>query len=358
MRIEIGSQKPEVRYGKSSGMIFLCSCILLFASLLPLSSARAAFSSKSAGTSGAAFLKIGAGARPAAMGEAFTSVADDVNSIYWNAAGLASLKEKNEFIAMRAQIFQDLEYNFFAFAHPTKSWGTFAIGLNNLNITGIEQRSADTDAPDSTFSSNDSAYTIAYAKKVSLSRISFLEEDEEGLQLGVGLKYVRQTIAGETANSVAADLGSIYRFSERPLSLGLAVQNLGSKSKFKSESDPLPLTIRLGSSYRLGKDWAASGVQSGEDIKTGLLLSGDVNFPRDNDPSLRLGTEFTHGWTENLGMSVRAGYQTGRSRQIEGTGSGVSAGAGIAYKFFSFDFAWMPYGNLGNTFRYSVKLRF
>src|SRR5439155_3323 len=83
---------------------------------------------------------------------------DDVNAVSWNAAGLAGLK-KNEFVGMRAQLFQDLEYNYFAFAHPTQSHGTFAVALNNLNVTGIEQRAADTDAPDSTFSSNDTAYT-------------------------------------------------------------------------------------------------------------------------------------------------------------------------------------------------------
>ena len=304
-------------------------------------------------------------ARPTAMGEAYTSVADDANAIYWNTAGLAILR-KNEFVAMRAELFQGLEYNFFAFAHPTKSWGTFAIGLSNLNITGIEQRTADTDAPDSTFSSNDSAYTLAYARKISFSGNPLLQEDDGGLQLGLGLKLIRQNIAGEVANSVAADIGSIYRFAEWPLSLGLAVQNIGSSSKFKNESDPLPLTVKLGTSYRVGKEWGASGVspyggspegrQSGQE--TGLLLSLDGNMPRDNDPSARLGTEFTRGWTENLGTSVRAGYQTGKSRQVEAAASGVTAGAGVAYKFFSFDFAWIPYGSLGDTFRYSVKLRF
>lgn len=288
------------------------------------------------------------------MGEAFTGIADDVNTIYWNTAGLATLKEKNEFVAMRAELFQDLQYNFFAFAHPTKSHGTFAVGLNNLNVTGIEQRTADTDAPDSTFASNDSAYTLAYARKLDMF---FGQGEDAGLDLGLALKYVRQNLAGETANSIAGDLGALYRFDGRPISVGLAVQNLGSKSKFKSEADPLPLTINLGSSWRLGQNWAMSGYQGGS-AKNGLLLALDLHAPRDNDISARMGTEFAYGWSENTTSSVRAGYQTGRNRQIEGMGTGVSAGAGVTYKFFSFDFAWVPYGNLGNTFRYSVKLRF
>lgn len=345
--------------GISRGLPFACRLLLLLSFLttyhfttLPL--VFGAFSAKSSGSSGAAFLKLGAGARPTAMGNAFTSISDDVNAIVANTAGLATLK-KNEFVGMRAEIFQDLQYNFFAFAHPTKSWGTFAVGLNNLNITEIEQRTADTDKPDSTFSSNDTAYTLAYAYRL---RSTGEDTGEAGLHLGLGLKYIRQTLAGDTANSVAADLGSLYHFAGLPLSLGLAIENLGTKPKFKEESDSLPLTIKVGTSYRLGEDWAISGVHTAEGEKNGLLLALDGNFPRDNDVSLRAGTEFTRRWSEDLLSSVRAGYQTGRSRQIQGTGTGVSAGAGITYKFFTFDFAWMPFGDLGNTFRYSVRLRF
>ncbi len=39
-----------------------------------------------AGTAGALFLRTGLGARAAGMGEAFTAVAVDASSIYWNPA--------------------------------------------------------------------------------------------------------------------------------------------------------------------------------------------------------------------------------------------------------------------------------
>ena len=43
----------------------------------------------SAGTTSAEILKVGVGARAIAMGEASTALTDDVNSLYWNPAGLA-----------------------------------------------------------------------------------------------------------------------------------------------------------------------------------------------------------------------------------------------------------------------------
>ena len=42
------------------------------------------------GTTAANFLEIGVGSRATSMGDAYVAVANDVSSIYWNPAGLAS----------------------------------------------------------------------------------------------------------------------------------------------------------------------------------------------------------------------------------------------------------------------------
>ena len=45
-----------------------------------------------AGTSAAQFLKIPVGARAASLASTFTSIADDISTLYWNPAGAASLR--------------------------------------------------------------------------------------------------------------------------------------------------------------------------------------------------------------------------------------------------------------------------
>ena len=50
------------------------------------------FAIGSIGTSGANFLELGIGSRPLAMGEAFAAEINDINSIYYNPAGLGSLR--------------------------------------------------------------------------------------------------------------------------------------------------------------------------------------------------------------------------------------------------------------------------
>jgi len=47
------------------------------------------------GTTGAQFLKVGVGARPMAMGNAFSALADDANAVNWNPGALAEVKHKN-----------------------------------------------------------------------------------------------------------------------------------------------------------------------------------------------------------------------------------------------------------------------
>ena len=47
---------------------------------------------KWSGIGGFQFLKIGQGARPVAMGDAYRAVADDINGIFWNPAGLTDIR--------------------------------------------------------------------------------------------------------------------------------------------------------------------------------------------------------------------------------------------------------------------------
>jgi hypothetical protein len=75
------------------------------------------------GENGAAFLKIGAGARPAALGDAFTAVADDANAAVWNPAGLARLP-RPEIVGTHTQWLQGGRHDALAGAYPTKA-GTF-----------------------------------------------------------------------------------------------------------------------------------------------------------------------------------------------------------------------------------------
>ena len=89
-----------------------------------------------------AFMSYGAGARGLGMGGAFFAVADDSSASYWNPAAL-TLLERKEFSAMQATMFADTTLNFFTYAHPTTTKGTWAISMTQLKSVGFEKISID-----------------------------------------------------------------------------------------------------------------------------------------------------------------------------------------------------------------------
>jgi hypothetical protein len=54
--------------------------------------------------------------------------------------------------------------------------------------------------------------------------------------------------------------------------------------------------------------------------------------------------------------SVRAGFNSADSDA--GGFGGASFGGGITYGSVGFDFALLPFGDLGNTYRYSLLVKF
>ncbi len=72
--------------------------------------------SQDKGTTGATFLKLGAGARAIGMGSAFTGLSDDASAIYWNPAGLGFTK-RWELSFNYQKHFADFDYQAFFFSH-------------------------------------------------------------------------------------------------------------------------------------------------------------------------------------------------------------------------------------------------
>ena len=101
-----------------------------------------------AGTVGAAFLKIEAGSRPAGMGGAFAGLANDVNTIYWNPAGLTAVNTR-QFTAMQNFSIADISNQFLGYAQKFSDRGTWGASFLGA-FTEIERRRRSTEEPDST----------------------------------------------------------------------------------------------------------------------------------------------------------------------------------------------------------------
>lgn len=285
---------------------------------------------KNVGTSGAQFLKIGAGARPVGMGETFTGVADDINAVAWNPAGLGRL-ESPAFTAMHTQWLQASNFAFLAAAYPFH-FGTIGVSMTSLTVDKIDRRAGDTFAPDSSFDSMDSAYTLSYGMGLG-----------EKVSAGLNLTSIRQKIDTVSASAVAGDAGLLWKTPVNKLTLGASVRHFGSKVKFVEESDPLPMTMSVGFGYKA----------LGDRLTMGL----DLNQPRDNNMKFGVGAEFRQPMAWQMAGSLRGGYNSANTDPTSGL-TGVSFGMGLSWRNVAFDMAWVPYGILGNTFRYAFLVKF
>lgn len=287
------------------------------------------FAGDARGTSGFQFLRLGVGARPAAMGEAFAGATDDVSAIYWNPAGLAEMK-RGEVTMSHALWLEGITYSNIAFGQPALG-GTIGVAFNTLNTGDIQKADNTGQRLAGNYSMADTMGVLSYARA------------KGDLALGANLKFVSSRLEEETARSCAVDIGAQYggfRVGDKLLNLGLAVQNVGTKAKYVSEAAPLPVIARAGGSLTLFK---------------GFLAALDLNYA-EKDLNLRAGAEYRRAVGEFI-LAARAGYKSDTVKEL-GFLSGVTAGMGIKWDDYQFDYAWNSFTDLGITHRFSLGVKF
>jgi len=277
------------------------------------------------GTTGFVFLRLGNGARASGMGEAFTAVADDATSIYWNPAGLANI-EGVELNVTHSEWLVDIRFEQVSVVN--EAFG----GTVGLNFTGVYYGKLDrygnypSLTPDGTFSPYDLAFAAGYGFDV-LPNLSF----------GASAKLIYEKIDFESATGWAMDLGLIHRSMVKGLTLAAAILNVGPQAKFVEEKFYPPFQFRVGASYRYSSDM----------IRGSLILASDAVFPNDTDAKLHLGFEYNY---KNF-ISVRTGYKANYYVQ------GATLGFGVVYEKLRFDYAYMPMQfELGNVHRFSISV--
>src|SRR4029077_17529299 len=135
----------------------------------------------------------------------------------------------------------------------------------------------------------------------------------------------------------AADLGSMYRVSPH-VTLAATLTNVGTKLKFLNEGDSLPLAFHLGAAFQA----MSRGLITAEGVyaKTGLA-------------SFHVGGE----WRPLDLISIRAGYRTDTLKELSPL-AGYSMGLGLNVWGQELGYAWLPYGDLGNTHYISLLMKF
>jgi len=290
------------------------------------SSVYGAFTEDDAGTVTADFLKLDIGGRAAGLGNSYAGLSDDSTAIYWNPAGLNQLSLK-KLDLMHAIWFEDIFYDWVSYSMPFK-YGNIGIGFQYLSYGKI-YKTDETGLEDGSFTPYEYCIITSYAKKMF------------NIPMGINLKYISSNIEDETAYSFATDIGGMYKLFNDKLSLGLAVQNIGTKMKYMEEEEELPFNIKYGACYEIRSNWIAVF---------------DINMPVDNKINIGMGSEYSYKINDLLSLAGRIGYNN-RAIKTGGT-NGITGGFGIKYRKYDIDYAFMPFGDLGNTHRISFGYKF
>ncbi|MFH1353233.1 MAG: PorV/PorQ family protein [bacterium] len=291
------------------------------------------------GSSTANFLKIGIGARAVGMGGAFSAISDDVSSVFWNPAGLGQLTRK-EASFMHNEWVEGISYDYAGYAHPLKPGdkGVFGGSLYYLTAGSIQGYDWEGTPLQKKYGADDTAAVFSYGRKLTGKRFKM---PDKGLYAGANLKLINKRLAMESAFGIAIDAGALYKpgwsLLDGNLQFAGVVQNLGTGLKFISKHDPFPFNFKIGSAYnRILFD-------------NGFTFALDLNVPSDNDVSLNLGAEYVF-W--NL-ISLRCGYKSRADLD-----KGVRFGVGFEVEDMRVDYAFVPFGVLGNTHRFSIGMKF
>ena len=337
-------------------------------------------------TTSVPFLRISPDARSGGMGDAGIALSPDANAGFWD-LGKTPFATSPDAIGVTytpwlKDIAQDVYMITLAGYHKLDDDQAFSGGIRYFNLGQIQFTDA-FGSPLNTGRPHEFAIDFGYSRKIS-----------DALGIGVALRYINSSLANGVAtngvtykagNTFAADL-SLYGDNTSDdgsgLTYGIALSNLGGKIGYTDNAetkDYIPANLGAGLAYT----WAFQ-----EQHK--VTLSLDVNkllvpaFPeitgnnaedsaRINDYhtqsvfsswfksfsastySVSLGGEYTY----NDQFSLRAGYY--KETKEMGNRSYFTAGVGMKYQIFNFNFSYLaPSGNgvtrnpLSNTLRFGV----
>ena len=293
------------------------------------------------------------GARANGMGESFVAIADDATAAWWNPGGAAFLKGNN-LALMHSQLVPDLAsdvyYEYLGYTNEISGVGTLSFAVVYLTYgTSVATNTQGEKTGD--FKSWEASGVVTFAIPLS-----------ENLGVGLSGKYIHASLAPAdltlekldgSGSSVAIDAGALWKIPRYKLNVGAALTNLGPDITFidQEQSDPLPLTLRLGVAYNP----IASEINN-------LLMTFDIEqslvWLIDSATDTRR-SEIYHVGAEYRYINLLAG-RLGYIYDEDGDFQDMTYGLGFIYKGkVALDYANVPQATtLDRVHRWSISVAF
>ncbi len=285
------------------------------------------------GGSSADFLKVAASPRSMGMGETGAGLANDaISALFLNPAGMARLTYPEAAFSYN-HWYEGINLQHFAYAHPTRDWGTFGLGGSIMRVQSF-QGFDNSGVKAGEVTAQDFSFKASYARRVW----SQTDDLRYGVFAGAGGKYARSSL--DTARAVAAmgDAGVIVVWPLGPgaIAAGASALSFGQNFQFDREKEKAPTVYGAGVSYAVPV------------YGDPLVVAYDVKKPRYESVRHHAGFELriAHVLAWRLGLTSH-----------QSLGFGYRAGVGFRIKNLDIDYALANYGRMGFTHLMGVSLR-
>ncbi|MEO9954946.1 PorV/PorQ family protein [Nonlabens sp.] len=324
------------------------------------------------------FLNIGVDAAALGMSNAVVASTDNVNSVYWNPAGLIRMEEQ-ELSLMHSSYFANIaQFNYGAYAMPIDDQSAFGFSVIRFSVDDIlnttqlidDQGNINYDRI-STFSTADWAFTFSYAREAKL----------DGFSYGANAKVIRRVI-GEFANSwgfgfdvglqfkrgdwqvgfMARDITTTYNTwaidEEKFAEISGAVENQNQELPETTEITLPKLQLGLARTFTFHYDHVLTAEV---DLNMRFIQTNDIISNSAVSATPALGLEY--GFTDLV--FVRAGVGNFQNvQQLDGNDSVTfqpNIGIGFKYKGIAVDYALTDIGDssealYSNVFSVNIDL--
>ena len=294
-----------------------------------------------AGTSASAFLKIPAGTpRAQALGNAYVSLAEGPDSIYWNPAGL-SVATNKEIHVSYLQWIGDYKARTLAYVQPMGKT-ILAISGNYMDISGLDRR----DDQGVGQPEGNNINVRNFVGTVSLARGFF----DNFIQVGGTFKYINENLDTNTYNNIAFDVGGKLDFGK--VGLGAAMINIG-------PSGEVPTGIRGGAHLKTKYYTLIAEAIKYNDYRLQYGAGLEIHIPDDLLQVARF--DLRAGWYSRDQAGTNQDSWTSRVGLDKTTN--VSFGFGMySDEVFGYgtriDFAMTPFGAFGTVYNLAAGVQF
>ncbi len=321
------------------------------------------------GTSSLQFLKVMPTARATAMGDAYSTLAQGSDAVFWNPSGIAgssSIEVGGTFIIWLFDTRQSALSSVF----PLGEWGIAGLQLQYVDYGDIPVTRADRlefVGSGADYHYNPGLTGETFSPSSYVIGLSFARQLTDKFAAGVTAKFVNESLWSESevtvmnastgraekvntfARLMLFDFGMQYNTGYRTIRLGVAIQNFGGQVKFAQEGYPAPLAFRIGTAA----DIIGRNSLFMESELSRLTLAYDLFQPNDYSQQMHVGAEFTF----NEAVYLRGGYKLFYDNESFTAGFGVRQSVVDIPLSIDYSFGAMG-GYLPSVHRISVGVQF